>query len=255
MILQYVRLAILLIIVSVGPRASASFDCMQATTETEVAICADPELSALDELDSAFSAIVGVALDLTDIPEQAEFYDDDQVIELLAGHYSSRIQRQMQLLTPDDLRKLSNAINALSDWDASLFSSDQIIIISPVKKTLNLQDGIVVFHEGGGSADSDPIFFDLKPHINALSMQYAFIDNMIVSTISNRRYYSQKKYRNQDGCWREIGSEWEEFFDTAAAKDVRKVSVNSLVGQMVETRYDGNEINKSFSPSVVCLSK
>ena len=71
MILQYVRLAILLIIVSVGPRASASFDCMQATTETEVAICADPELSALDELDSAFSAIVGVALDLTDIPEQA----------------------------------------------------------------------------------------------------------------------------------------------------------------------------------------
>ena len=29
---------------------AASFDCNKATTETEVAICADPELSALDEL-------------------------------------------------------------------------------------------------------------------------------------------------------------------------------------------------------------
>lgn len=30
--------------------AAASFDCNKATTETEIAICADPELSALDEL-------------------------------------------------------------------------------------------------------------------------------------------------------------------------------------------------------------
>ena len=29
---------------------AASFDCNKATTETEKAICADPELSALDEL-------------------------------------------------------------------------------------------------------------------------------------------------------------------------------------------------------------
>ena len=29
---------------------AASFDCNKATTETEIAICNDPELSALDEL-------------------------------------------------------------------------------------------------------------------------------------------------------------------------------------------------------------
>ena len=28
---------------------AASFDCSKATTETEIAICSDPELSALDE--------------------------------------------------------------------------------------------------------------------------------------------------------------------------------------------------------------
>ena len=28
---------------------AASFDCNKATTETEIGICADPELSALDE--------------------------------------------------------------------------------------------------------------------------------------------------------------------------------------------------------------
>ena len=30
--------------------AAASFDCDRAATETEIAICNDPELSALDEL-------------------------------------------------------------------------------------------------------------------------------------------------------------------------------------------------------------
>ena len=30
--------------------AAASFDCDKAATETEIAICSDPELSALDEL-------------------------------------------------------------------------------------------------------------------------------------------------------------------------------------------------------------
>ena len=35
------------------PTHAASFDCSKATTETEIAICNDPELSALDELLSA----------------------------------------------------------------------------------------------------------------------------------------------------------------------------------------------------------
>ena len=41
----------LLLSVGVGSAATAaSFDCNKATTETEIAICSDPELSALDVL-------------------------------------------------------------------------------------------------------------------------------------------------------------------------------------------------------------
>lgn len=42
----------LLLLLSVGVGSvghTASFDCNKATTETELAICADPELSALDD--------------------------------------------------------------------------------------------------------------------------------------------------------------------------------------------------------------
>ena len=50
---QYFRLVGLALLLSVGAVAignAASFDCSKATTETEIAICADPKLSALDEL-------------------------------------------------------------------------------------------------------------------------------------------------------------------------------------------------------------
>jgi uncharacterized protein len=50
---QYIRLVSLALLLSVGVGSvakAASFDCNKATTETEIAICSDPELSALDEL-------------------------------------------------------------------------------------------------------------------------------------------------------------------------------------------------------------
>ena len=50
---HYFKLVGLVLLLSVGVRSvgqAASFDCNKATTETEIAICADPELGALDEL-------------------------------------------------------------------------------------------------------------------------------------------------------------------------------------------------------------
>ncbi|MDA8875649.1 hypothetical protein N9I60_03725 [Planktomarina temperata] len=50
--LQYFRLVGLALLLSVGVgsvSSAASFDCNKATTQTEIAICSDPELSALDE--------------------------------------------------------------------------------------------------------------------------------------------------------------------------------------------------------------
>ena len=51
--LQYLKSLGLALLLSVGIGSvgdAASFDCNEATTETEIAICNDPELSALDEL-------------------------------------------------------------------------------------------------------------------------------------------------------------------------------------------------------------
>ena len=51
--IHYIRSLGLALLLSVGTGTvakAASFDCNKATTETEIAICADPELSALDEL-------------------------------------------------------------------------------------------------------------------------------------------------------------------------------------------------------------
>ena len=50
---QYLKSFSLALLLSVGIGSvakAASFDCNKATTETEIAICSDPELSALDEL-------------------------------------------------------------------------------------------------------------------------------------------------------------------------------------------------------------
>ena len=50
---RYIRSIGLALLLSVGFGSmgqAASFDCNKATTETEIAICSDPELSALDEL-------------------------------------------------------------------------------------------------------------------------------------------------------------------------------------------------------------
>ena len=54
---QYFKSFGLALVLSVGFGSvgkAASFDCNKAITETEIAICNDPELSALDELMSVF---------------------------------------------------------------------------------------------------------------------------------------------------------------------------------------------------------
>ena len=234
---------------------AASFDCDRAATETEITICADPELSALDELASVFSPFVGVQIDLTNIPEQPEYVGDDPMAERLAGHYSDGIESLMGLLTLSDLKGLADAINDLPSWGAALLSNDKVMIIHSEERLGNLQDGIIVFSEGSSNPDRNPVFYDLDTHINALFTRYSFVDDIIIQEIGNRRVNNQQKYRNQDGCWRLIGAEWEEFFSRGLAAEVRKQSVNMLVGRMVETFYSGQERQSEFVPSVVCLSE
>ena len=67
---QYLKSLALALLLSAGVGSvgqAASFDCNKATTETEIAICSDPELSALDELVGSiwsFEALTGLDLSI-----------------------------------------------------------------------------------------------------------------------------------------------------------------------------------------------
>ena len=68
--LQYIRSLGLALLLSVGVGSvgkAASFDCNKTTTETEIAICSEPELSDLDELVGSiwsFEALTGLDLSI-----------------------------------------------------------------------------------------------------------------------------------------------------------------------------------------------
>jgi len=255
---QYFRLVGLALLLSVGTASlasAASFDCSKATTETEIAICNDPELSALDALADAFSHSVGLRIDLERIPIITEAISQDPLLEGLAKHFASGIEKMMGLLDKKNLKGLSNAINALPNWRADLFSNDHVLIISAKNRSLSLQDGIIIFEQIIDGFDSKPVFHRLDTHINAVSNQYAFVEGILTILFRNNRFSSRTKYRNQDDCWRAIGSEWEEFFDSGPVEEARKTSTNSLVGIRVNTLYSGQEVIENFSPSIVCLTK
>ena len=77
--LQYFRLVVLALLLSVGVGTvgtAASFDCNKATTETEIAICNDPELSALDELmSSLYQLKYSINLSSEDLSFETDTFD------------------------------------------------------------------------------------------------------------------------------------------------------------------------------------
>ena len=234
---------------------AASFDCNKATTETEIAICNDPELSALDELASALSYFVGLRIDLERIPDQREYISDEPMTERMGAHYSSGIEKMMGLLSRKNLPNLIKSINALTNWRGDLFSDNKVFIIRSKNEELELQNGIIVFNQTIDGLDDKPVFYNLDTHINALSTEYEFHDGIIIHEVYNRRFYSQTKYRYQDACWREIGSEWKEFFDSGPVNEAMKVSTNLLTGRSIKTLYSGKGVVENFSPSVICLTR
>ena len=80
MVRSRIKTFALLLLLSVGVGSvgkAASFDCNKATTETEIAICSDPELSALDEL---MSVVYKQAIRSNDWRYDVEDRDDSSII-------------------------------------------------------------------------------------------------------------------------------------------------------------------------------
>ena len=112
------------------PTHAASFDCSKATTETEIAICNDDELSALDEL---MSEIYSVALEQFDAkPAQKKwlkFRDEplqedsgQTIVQSLQSHYLSRITKVIGQLNQADVITIFKN-NGLWDVDETISKS------------------------------------------------------------------------------------------------------------------------------------
>ena len=113
---QHFRLVGLALLLSVGVGSvgkAASFDCNKATTETEIAICADPELSALDDLmgelwktlnpSDSFVAEQKAWLKQRDEPKQEP---EETNLEYLYSKYLPRIAILMGQLNQSDVIKI-----------------------------------------------------------------------------------------------------------------------------------------------------
>ena len=236
------------------PLYAASFDCTKATTETEKAICNEPELSALDEVASVISYYVGLRIDLQTISTQLDYVSEEHMLESISNHYSAGIEKMMAMLSPENLTSLKNSINKLENWKADLFSEGKVFILEGKNDELLLQNGIIVFNQILDGFSDKPVFYSLDSHLSRVSVTYHFVDGILMKELNDPRFSSKTKYRYQDDCWREIGSEWEEFFESGPVDEVRKTSTNLLTGRRIKTLYSGAEVAENFLPTVICLT-
>ena len=248
------------------PLHAASFDCAKATTEAEITICGDPNLSALDDLASAFSYFVGLRVNLENVPQKYEYISGDHVSEMterLAVHYAEGISTLMTLLYQSSLEELSDNINALPDWSAEIFSKNSIMIIKPNSPTYDkgfgLQEGVIVFDNDPEIAypfDYLPIYQNLLTHINVVRQEWEFNLGILSDKgrTSNGSSEGWTKYRLQDDCWREIGYDVSISSRSMESDDVKLISRNLLTGITIETLKSGEQVVTTSPIEISCLS-
>ncbi|MDB9923902.1 hypothetical protein OAC90_00300 [Planktomarina sp.] len=252
------------------PLHAASFDCAKATTEAEITICGDPNLSALDDLASAFSYFVGLRVNLENVPKKYEYLTDGRLPEMterLAHHYADGISILMTLLYQSSLEELSDNINALPDWSAEIFSKNSIMIIKPNSPSygeyIGLQEGVIVFDNDPEITypfDYRPVYQNLLLHINRSRRGWEFN----LGILSEKRYAlglpagpSTTKYRFQDNCWREIGYDSPTMVESTTSMGYNVVgsqSTNLLTGITIETLKSGEQVVTTSPIEISCLS-
>ena len=252
------------------PLHAASFDCAKATTEAEITICGDPNLSALDDLASAFSYFVGLRVNLENVPQKYEYLTDGRLPEMterLAHHYAEGISILMTLLYQSSLEELSDNINALPDWSAEIFSKNSIMIIKPNSPSyynyIGLQEGVIVFDNDPEITypfDYLPIYQSLLTHINRDRRGWEFN----LGILSEKSYDdgspggpSTTKYRFQDDCWREIGYDSPTMVESTTSMGYNVVgsqSTNLLTGITINTLESGEQVVTTSPIEISCLS-
>ena len=242
LMLKYMKslaLAFLLSVGAGGEVGAASFDCSEASTETEIAICADPVLSALDELARILSKYVGLVISFDEIDAN---YDD------ISEHYSLGINSLLRNVAQPHIGSLMDDIANLSTWDAELYPGNVLIIRPQINGP---QEVLIIFGES-----HFPLFFEMEHILNAFSVQYSVENNVLFVRSFASPATIIEKYRWQNGCWRLIGSD--RYFNHRGYNpdnDPIELSINTLTGQEILYYDNGNSIARTFDPEVWCIGE
>lgn len=215
--LQYFRLVGLVLLLSVGFGSvgnAASFDCSEATTETEIAICSDPELSALDEaLHIAYRDILVSNFDdaaETARTEQRNWITERNLcgsevsclidkykkrhIELSNANYDSRHEPFTGSFLPSTMNgSLTSLLNTtLKDWD--LVAVDSIIGASYLGMSITTafivrEKSINAIHSCGMHiCNSNPAYFALidgsiDENFSSTNVQFHPVDELLQESV------------------------------------------------------------------------
>ena len=242
---QYIRLVCLALLLSSGLgniSMAASFDCNKATTETEITICADPELSALDELAHVLSKIVELEIDYDQIESNYELAHEN-----ISEHILSSISQFISLVSKSSLSLITTDIIKLLAWDAEWYGSDIFIIRPEIGR---LPQALIIY-----GREAQPVYSEIENSlVGPIETVYRF-QNSILSV----HHYSSpatniKKYRFQNDCWRLIGEDRQFNFRGYNPNNERiGISINHLTGRAIYTFEEGVPINRTFDPEVWCI--
>ena len=223
---------------------AASFDCDNAATETEIAICSDPELSALDELAGVLEKYVGLTVNFNEIDAN---YDD------IADHYTFGINSLLGLVAQPDIASLADDISNLSTWEAELYPRN-VLIIRP--QIYGLQEVLIIFGERVLGERHYPLLVEME-HINSpLSFQYSIENNVLSVSMNASPANLLHKYRWQNNCWRLIGEDhYPKFRGYNPENDPVGRSINYLTGQAILSYDVGESIARTFDPEVWCIGE
>ena len=186
--LQYFRLVGLALLLSVGfgtVGQAASFDCNKATTETEIVICSDPELSALDDrMHNIFRSAFKFSNASSSLRELQRTWISDRDmcladIPCLKRSYSSQISKTwFENCWRKDGSTFELLNNAYNTYGTAYSGGDHSQRLGSAAATLDLYRGLIGLSSADFSGQSG--YFDLYDRDARQELLSAILENRIV---------------------------------------------------------------------------
>ncbi|MEM5470080.1 lysozyme inhibitor LprI family protein [Celeribacter marinus] len=279
---QYIRLFGIALLLSAGVGSvtkAASFDCNKATTETEIAICGDPELGALDELmgqlwknlDPSDSLVVEQKEWLQQRDNWSEDASGWSFVEHLLFQYLDRTKILIEQVTPEDV---VSSFKSSNNWTVEHNDAQSAYVFSDQKKQFLFVP----------SQNKRSVEFVEYSYLSPIKLHFEINEELILIQTNHALfgtwYNEVEKYRFQKNCWRRIGVDWSGFdevyhivpyeilsplqriaWDKLLWQDPEqgfssevRVSVNDLTGEVVASGAYGNQFEAKIATNVLCIA-